>query len=261
MPLAYLAAQTHGLTEEAANILAAAGLETPPTIPENGQLLKTPTPILRQQDANWPHLPVSRSFFEQGLFGGVPATAAPAVPEQQVMQDVNTWGDADADFTELPADRAGLNGTNAPVDVDVAEGEGWGFEDDLDIPAAPEAAANTSSDSSSAVTSISPGSNFADQWVRNSALAADHAAAGSFESGMQLLSRQIGATNFSPLKPLFLTLWQASKAYMPCNASLPSLALPLQRRADSKPLPHVPYNLQNLLTKLQEAYAATTSGR
>ena len=69
VPLAYLTAQTHGLVEEAESILAVAGL-TPEDItdlPTNGQLLKPPTPIIRQIDSNWPLLTVSRSFFDSAF--------------------------------------------------------------------------------------------------------------------------------------------------------------------------------------------------
>ncbi|KND01360.1 coatomer subunit alpha [Spizellomyces punctatus DAOM BR117] len=256
LPLAYLAAQTHGLTDEAAEILAAAGLDAPPAGIAPGQLLKTPTPILRQQDSNWPHLPVARSFFEEGLLGGAPVASATKV-EDQVMKDVAGWEDAeDIDVGARP----GLEVENGQIDIDVGGGEGWDFEGDLDIPSAPQGVPSAASETATGFTPPTAGTNFADLWVRNSALAADHAAAGSFETAMQLLNRQIGAVNFASLKPLFLTMWQASKAYMPANVSLAPLSLPLQRQT-KKQLPVIPYTLGGLLGKLQEAYAATTNGR
>ncbi|KAI8921109.1 coatomer WD associated region-domain-containing protein [Powellomyces hirtus] len=255
LPLAYLAAKTHGLQDEAAAILAQAGLETPPTLPSNGQLLKTPTPLLRQ--GNWPQLPVSRGFFEEGLVGGVQITGAPT--ETQVMQDVGGWADTEADDPYTSEDGPRSAGLNMPAELDVGDGQGWGLDDDLDLPHAPQAVHNASTEAAT-FQAPTPGTNFSDAWVRNSALAADHAAAGSFESAMQLLSRQIGATNFAPLQPLLMRAWQASRVYMPTNASLAPLAIPLQRQVD-RSLPHAAFKFSGLLAKLQEAYAATTAGR
>lgn len=69
-------------------------------------------------------------------------------------------------------------------------------------------------------------------WVRNSPLAADHVAAGSFETAMGLLNRQVGAVEFRPLKSLFLSVYQSSRMYLPSAPSLPPLEIPLRRNIE-----------------------------
>jgi len=70
LPLAYLAAVTHGLTEHAEALAAqleAAGLPLPSHICEQPKLLYPPLPILRE--FNWPLLTVSKDTFSRGLGG------------------------------------------------------------------------------------------------------------------------------------------------------------------------------------------------
>ncbi|KAJ3148100.1 hypothetical protein HDU89_004946 [Geranomyces variabilis] len=258
LPLAYLAAKTHGLNDEASAILAHAGLEAPPTMPGKGHLLKPPTPLLRH--GNWPQLAVSRGFFEEGLVGGAQITGAPT--ETQVMQDVGGWADAAEDDTPAygAEESLGSAGAAIPIDLDAGDGDGWGLDDDLDLPDAPSGDAKPSEAAAGGFQVPVAGTPFSDSWVRNSGLAADHAAAGSFESAMQLLNRQIGAVNFAPLQPLFIRAWQASRVYMPANASLAPLDIPLQRQVD-RPLPYASFKFSGLLAKLQDAYAFTKVGR
>ncbi|KAJ3189293.1 hypothetical protein HDU85_002921 [Gaertneriomyces sp. JEL0708] len=259
LPLAYLAARTHGLAEEASEILAAAGRESEPDMPQGGELLKTPTPILRQHDINWPHLPIARSFFEEGLLGNAPADAPQLAAESDLMQmqEANQWANTESDAAHVQGQAAD---TGDSVGDAMPEGGGWDFGGDFELPTAPaETAPVTAGDSNIFVPPL-PGKSFADNWVQNSALAADHAAAGSFDSAMQLLNRQIGAVNFAPLRPLFMQASVAAKAYIPANASVPPLALPLQR-AGSRSLPAATFKLTDLTSKLHEAYAATTAGK
>ena len=63
-------------------------------------------------------------------------------------------------------------------------------------------------DANDAGPSASHGVAETDLWVRNSPFAADHVAAGAFESAMQLLNSQCGIVNFAPLKPLFLDVYR-----------------------------------------------------
>ncbi|KAJ3090043.1 hypothetical protein HK102_004843, partial [Quaeritorhiza haematococci] len=278
LPLAYLAAQTHGLTEEAASIAAAAGLEAPPQLPENfsPELLKPPTPILKQFHSNWPLLSVSRGLFEGGHFEGGPANVPPPMAQVNEFQDAGDWAaEDDLDIPGLKEEKGGLatagqitNGLGAKTEVpeadllDIGEGEGWDLEGDLDIPA--EELAPATSEAPNAFAAPTPGTNINDVWCRNSSLAADHIAGGSFESAMQLLHRQVGAVNFAPLKPLFMSVYQSARAYVACNPSVPPLAFPLYRQWDedqNKVLPFVPFSLQNTINRLQEAYTTTTSGR
>ncbi len=61
--------------------------------------------------------------------------------------------------------------------------------------------------------------------------AADHAAAGSFQSAMSLLHRQLGAADFEPLRPYFLDLHVASHGVLPGVAGTPALLAHIDRWA------------------------------
>ncbi|RBQ93916.1 hypothetical protein VDGD_20338 [Verticillium dahliae] len=102
-------------------------------------------------------------------------------------------------------------------------------------------------------------SSEADLWARNSPLAVDHVAGGSYETAMQLLNRQVGAVNFAPLKPRFLEVYRASKTYLPASAGLPPLVNYVRRTVEEtdprKVLPIVPRDLEFLATNdLQKGY-------
>ncbi len=95
---------------------------------------------------------------------------------------------------------------DAEDDEDAA---GWDMGDDI-VPEVEDGFVNVESSEAGGA-----GSSEADLWARNSPLAVDHVAGGSFESAMQLLNRQVGAVSFAPLKPRFLEVYQASKSYSP----------------------------------------------
>lgn len=103
------------------------------------------------------------------------------------------------------------------------------------------------------------GSSEADLWARNSPLAVDHVAGGSFESAMQLLNRQVGAVSFAPLKPRFLEVYQASRSFLPASPGLPPLINYVRRTLDEidprQVLPIVPRDLEYLATNdLQKGF-------
>ncbi|KAL2912119.1 hypothetical protein HK105_208395 [Polyrhizophydium stewartii] len=270
LPLAYLAARTHGLNDEADAILAAAGMTQAPPVLPNAQLLKPPTPILKQFDANWPLLSVSKSLFEGTIGQTTSAIAAPmaAIDDPEFAANAGDWDDDELDIPELgeakkkPAGAPGAGaGTAAAGDAAAAAagGEGWG-DDDLDLglddvdglglgaPAGPSAAE---------FNPPAPGTRVNDIWMRNSSLAADHVAAGAFESAMQLLNRQIGVVDFAPLKPHFLAVYQAARSFLPATASVPAVTAAVHRQWDEdsrRVLPFVAYTSQALIARLQEAY-------
>jgi coatomer protein complex subunit alpha (xenin) len=96
------------------------------------------------------------------------------------------------------------------------------------------------------------GSSEADFWARNSPLAADHVAAGSFETAMQLLNRQIGAVNFAPLEDRFQEIYQATRTFLPATPNMPSLVNYVRRTVDEtdsrKILPIIPRDLESILS-------------
>ncbi|KAI8613530.1 coatomer WD associated region-domain-containing protein [Chytriomyces sp. MP71] len=269
-PLAYLAAKTHGLEEEAANILAASGLQHEPRIPMNGELLKPPAPVLKQSDQNWPQLTVARSFFEGGLFQGEQGSsiAAPMPLDAGALEEVGDW-DAEDDLDLDDGLGGGAGHAKVPKSAGVeeeAEGEGWDLEDDLNLPDIGGGPAAVGAVSLEDYVPPAPGPSVSESWVRNSQLAADHIAAGSFETAMQILNRQVGVVNFGPLKPLFMAIFQSSKVYLSANASASPLAIALLRVAGEESQGRAMFPFQCLtvaamIAKLQEAYTATAGGK
>ncbi|KAL8829927.1 MAG: hypothetical protein Q9170_005970 [Blastenia crenularia] len=245
-PLAYVTAKTHGLDQECQEILDIAGLtEDQIRLPQIGKPLQPPKPIVPTHKANWPTKATSHSVFEKALLG----------------EDGAVDGDAPVtngfDHNDEIAEDENVKGpVGEEEDEDAA---GWDMGDDI----------NTEADNDFVnveTTEAGAASSEAEMWARNSPIAADHAAAGSFETAMQLLNRQVGAVHFAPLKPRFLEIYQASRTYMPANAGLPPLINYVRRTIDMtdsrKVLPIVPRDLESLVTtELQEGYNAMKSNK
>ncbi|GFZ20525.1 coatomer, alpha subunit [Actinidia rufa] len=104
-------------------------------------------------------------------------------------------------------------------------------------------------------------------WIQRSSLAAEHAAAGNFDTAMRLLSRQLGIRNFAPLKPMFLDLHTGSHSFLRAFASSPVLSLAVERGWSESASPNVRgppalvFNSSQLEEKLKAAYKATTTGK
>lgn len=82
----------------------------------------------------------------------------------------------------------------------------------------------------------------------------------------KILNRQVGAVNFAPLKPYFLSIYQSSRTFVGSNAANPSLPFYLRRDPETSnlksSLPISVYNFQNLVSiQLQLAYKLFTSGK
>ncbi|KAL4796919.1 coatomer WD associated region-domain-containing protein [Aspergillus venezuelensis] len=242
-PLAYLTAKSHGLTEEAESILEAVGLtedqislpaiETPPQVPQ---------PIVPTHKASWPVKAAGHSSFEKALLGEV--------------------GAGDEEAAELgfePEEEEGAVTAGEALDEDDEDAAGWDMGDEINVE---EDVDYVNVDSAEG----GAGSTEADLWARNSPLAADHVAAGSFETAMQLLNRQVGAVNFAPLKPRFLDIFKASKTYLSATPGLPPLVNYVRRTVDEtdsrKVLPAIPKDLETIASvDLQEGYAAMRANK
>lgn len=151
------------------------------------------------------------------------------------------------------------NGPAADLDDD-EDVAGWDMGDDI-VPEVEDDLINVESAEAGGA-----GSSEAEQWARNSPLAVDHVAGGSFESAMQLLNRQVGAVNFAPLKPRFLEVYQGSKTYLPASTGLPSLVNYVRRTVEEEDprqvLPIIPRDLENLASHdLQSGYDAMKSNK
>ncbi|KAF4292823.1 hypothetical protein KXV31_000835 [Aspergillus fumigatus] len=243
-PLAYLTAKSHGLTEEAESILEACGLtEDQITLPTTEEPLRVPQPIVPTFKSNWPVKAAAHSSFEKALLGEVgvedeDAAALGLEPEEEGEEAVL----ARETLEDEEEDVAGWD-----------MGEEINMEEDVDFVNVDSAEAGA-------------GSSEADLWARNSPLAADHVAAGSFDTAMQLLNRQVGAVNFAPLKSRFLEVYKASRTYLPASAGLPPLVNYVRRTVEEtdsrKVLPIIPKDLETIANvDLQEGYAAMRANR
>ncbi|KAJ2906155.1 uncharacterized protein MKZ38_002870 [Zalerion maritima] len=242
-PLAYMTAKANGLEEECQTMLEATGLtEEELSMPTIGQPLKPPKAVIPTHKANWPTKATSQSVFEKALLGQMEGLS---IEDEPVA--ANGFADDDVD--------------GGAKDVMMAEGgddddaAGWDMGDDI-VPEIESSFVNVDSTEAGG-----PASSEADMWARNSPLAVDHVAGGSFESSMQLLNRQVGAVNFAPLKPRFLEVYQASKTYLPASSGLPPLVNYVRRTIDEtdvrKVLPVIPRDLEYLATNdLQRGYDA-----
>ncbi|KAB5526253.1 coatomer WD associated region-domain-containing protein [Coniochaeta sp. 2T2.1] len=245
-PLAYLTAKSNGLEEECQSILEATGLtEEQLTIPKLGEPLSPPKPVVPTHKANWPTKATSQSFFEKALLGQVEGLSL----EDEPAAAANGFG-----FEDAAEDGAKQNGGLADADED-EDAAGWDMGEDI-VPEVEEGFVNVESTDAGGA-----GSSEADLWARNSPLAVDHVAGGSFESAMQLLNRQVGAVNFAPLKPRFLEVYQATRTYLPASAGLPPLVNYVRRNVEEtdprKVLPIVPRDLEYLAANdLQRGYDA-----
>ncbi|GES57502.1 coatomer subunit alpha [Aspergillus terreus] len=242
-PLAYLTAKAHGLTEEVESILEATGLtEDQITLPTIEEPAKVPQPFVQTFKSNWPVKAAGHSSFEKALLGEVGAG-----DEEAAEMDFEVEGE-----DEAVAARDTLEDEEEDVD-------GWDMGEEI---AVEEDAEFVNVESAEA----GAGSTEADLWARNSPLAADHVAAGSFDSAMQLLNRQVGAVNFTPLKPRFLEVYKASKTYLPATTGLPPLVNYVRRTVDEtdtrKVLPIIPRDLETIANvDLQEGYAAMRANK
>ena len=218
------------------------------SLPTMGKPLQPPKPIVHTHKANWPVKAASHSVFEKALLGEVGAV------DDDVPQTANGFDPTES----VPEDEA------VARDGQLGDGEdddaaGWDMGDDINVEAESDFVNVDSAEAGA-------GSSEADLWARNSPIAADHAAAGSFETAMQLLNRQVGAVNFAPLKPRFLEIYQASKTYLPATVGLPPLVNYVRRNVEEtdtrKLLPIIPRDLESIATvDLQEGYSAMRSNK
>lgn len=243
-PLAYLTAKANGLTEEAESILEACGLsEDQVTLPTLEEPAHVAQPVVPTFKSNWPVKAAAHSSFEKALLGEVGLVDEEA--EDAGLEPEEEEEEAGVARETLGAEDEDVDGWDMGDEVNV--------EEDVDF-------VNVEGSEAGA------GGSEADLWTRNSPLAADHVAAGSFESAMQLLNRQVGAVQFAPLKGRFLEIYKASKTYLPATAGLPPLVNYVRRSVEEtdsrKLLPVIPRDLETIANvDLQEGYAAMRANK
>ncbi|KAF5951481.1 hypothetical protein HYC85_009425 [Camellia sinensis] len=261
LPLAYITASVHGLHDMAEHLATKLG-DNVPALP-NGKvpsLLMSPTPVLCGGD--WPLLRVMRGIFE----GGLDNIGKGAPDEDEEAADAD-WGEeldmVDVDGLQNGDIAAVLEDGEVPEEND--EEGGWDLED-LELP--PESDTPKAVNARSAVFVVpTAGMPVSQIWIQRSSLAAEHAAAGNFDTAMRLLSRQLGIKNFNPLKSMFLDLHSGSHTYLHAFSSAPVLTLAIERGWSESASPNVRgppalvFNFSQLEEKLKAAYKATTSGK
>ncbi|KAK0238015.1 coatomer WD associated region-domain-containing protein [Armillaria nabsnona] len=248
-PLAYLTAKTNGLEELAEEILEAAGLTADDVddVPAFGPSTLKPPPVVTQTtDLVWPAVSAGENFFDRALASGslegieTPYTNGDAAAGGSSALDAWAQEEADAD---IDPEEEGWE-----LDVDAEEDEpSADINGDVEIPEDEDLGAGAN-----------PGVDETELWVRNSPLAADHVAAGSFETAMQLLNRQLGIVNFAQLKSLFLSVYRSSHTYLSPVASLPPLQLHIRRNptetSPGRVLPIAVLSLKSVHAELSEGY-------
>ncbi|KAK0582815.1 hypothetical protein LWI29_029895 [Acer saccharum] len=261
LPLAYITASVHGLQDIAERLAAELG-DNVPSLPEGKvpSLLMPPTPVMCSGD--WPLLRVTKGIFEGGLDNV-------GVEEDDEEAADGDWGE-ELDMVDVD----GLqNGDVAAIleDGEVAEENdeegGWDLED-LELPPEADTPKATTVNARSAIfVAPTPGMPVSQIWIQRSSLAAEHAAAGNFETAMRLLTRQLGIKNFTPLKSMFLDLHSGSHTYLRASASTPVISLAVERGWTEAASPNVRgppalvFNFSQLDEKLKAGYRATTTGK
>lgn len=245
-----MTAKSNGLDEECQSILEASGLtEDQINLPAIGRPLQPPRPVVPTYKKNWPVKATSHSFFEKALLGEVGGIDDDTVAASNGFDHMDG---VEEDETKVQDGQLG--------EEDEEDAAGWDMGDDINVEAESDFVNVDSTEAGG------PASSEAEIWARNSPLAADHVAGGSFETAMQLLNRQVGAVNFAPLKPRFLEIYQASKTYLPASAGLPPLINYVRRTVDEtdprKVLPIIPRDLESIAAvDLQEGYGAMRSNK
>ncbi|KAJ0961936.1 hypothetical protein J5N97_029764 [Dioscorea zingiberensis] len=265
LPLAYVTAVTHGLTEVADRLAAELGDNIPSIPKEKARSLMLPPPAL-MCGGDWPLLRVMRGIFEGGLDnvgrGGL---------EDNDEEEANgaDWGDEVLDIVDVEG--VLQNGNIGEVEEGEADEEngdegGWDLED-LELPPdveTPKAAANVRSN---LFVTPTPGMPVSQIWIQKSSLAGEHVAAGNFDTAMRLLSRQLGIKNFTPLKPMFMDLFMGSHTYLQALASAPVISTAVEKGWSESSSPNVRsppalvFKLSQLDEKLKTAYRTTTEGK
>ncbi|KAE9447286.1 hypothetical protein C3L33_20790, partial [Rhododendron williamsianum] len=262
LPLAYITASVHGLQDVAERLATELG-DNLPMLPEGKvpSLLTPPSPILCGGD--WPLLRVMRGIFE----GGLDNIGRGAADEDEEAADAD-WGEeldmVDANGIENGDIEAVLEDGEVPEENE--EEGGWDLED-LELPPEADTPKASINARSAVFVAPTPGMPVSQIWIQRSSLAAEHAAAGNFDTAMRLLSRQLGIKNFTPLKPMFLDLHTGSHTFVRAFSSAPVLSLAVERGWSESSSPNVRgppalvFNFSQLEEKLKSAYKATTAGK
>lgn len=273
LPLAYLAAATHGLDAESSRLLEwLESSKTPvPDIDHQASLLQPPTPIFRGE--NWPLLAVSKPALidiHAGVSGVSAIGTTDGVDEgMDEPGEANKWGDDEiwSDDEDGQAKKTAAKESKSSTEKG---GKGWEDDDDLDLsddegPSAGKAGSSPKAADGSFVVP-SAGVSPASAWVSDSPHVADHFAAGSVDSALPLLNRQIAAVNFALFKQQAANVMLGAGGFMPGIPSAPANRSLLYRDSNLKTvsgklLPSVCLRVPPMLELLKQAYKYFTNAQ
>lgn len=178
-PLAYYTAKTNGLDDTALDVLEEAGMtedDLPPPPQNSGHsALATPVVAFPQAESNWPIRNLGESFFDRALANG---STDGFVGQEPANGHVNGGDQLDAWANDENDDAGDVEGED--------EDEGWDLDAEVIADPEEEQVADVEAVETDLSEGVSAGVAENEMWVRNSPLAADHAAAGAFESAMQV---------------------------------------------------------------------------
>ena len=277
-PLAYICASMHGLKDDAERIRVTIetnggsieGLmdKVAKTEPKaTGCLLQPPTPIFRAD--NWPTLEVQKTTLEDLSAEAGNEEESHDGGEINATQDLGAADWEDADDVAGGAMAAAADAFDFGDDDDLGD---WG--DDLE--GLGELGSSNRGDEAGPLSEMLPesggtglpavGPNPASCWATNSSHASDHMAAGAAASGMQLLHRQIAASDFSVLKANMIGSYLGSQMCVPGIPGCPSLSVPLLRNDSqghpgAQSLPRPPLKLKDLVSGIRSGYRFFQAGK
>lgn len=171
MSLAYVTAQTNGLTDLASDILSESGHDGADLPALTSSSLSPPKTVTATPSSNWPTIAGEENFFEKAMLNG-----HAILEEEPHLNGIDSTGDTAA-LDQWAAE-------DAPGEEEDVEEEAWDLADDEDAFFDPEI--NEGDMNGELTADASRGVTETELWKRNSAFAADHIAAGSFESAMQV---------------------------------------------------------------------------
>ncbi|CAI9116850.1 OLC1v1018116C1 [Oldenlandia corymbosa var. corymbosa] len=258
LPLAYITAKVHGLDDVAERI--ASELEEVPSLPQgkSASLLIPPKPVLSGGD--WPLLMVTRGIFHDLENPGRGAQ------EEEYEEPAGNWVEELDDIGEADNIPNGDSGVEFD-DEEMHEETGSGGWEPLDLPADVDTPKTAPNVRSSVFVTPTTGMPVSQIWTQKSSLAAEHAAAGNFDTAMRLLNRQLGIRNFSPLKQLFIDLQSGSHSYLYAFSSAPVITVAVERgwsesaSGNVRGPPALVFNFSQLEEKLKAGYRATSAGK
>lgn len=270
--LAYLAAATHGLDTEASRLKDMLELSnTPiPSVNPSAPLSQPPTAIMKGD--NWPLLAIGKTSVidPMGSSSGIGAIGA----DDEDFQDAEAggeWGEDDDLFDDEEGDSNKKTQGSSSSKANAAKEKGWEDDDDLDLSdddeettPAPKGGNRGGAGDGRSFNAPAAGASPISAWCAESSHIADHLAAGSVDSALHLLNRQIAASNFKPLRTNAIQLFLGASAFLPGLPLSPSTRSYLVRDGSAKtqsgkPLPALAIKVPTVLEFLKQAYKAFSS--